>query len=58
MLFLFFVNSALFIESVFLPLKGDEFRFGNMLFTSKFDSGNLQHVEKVAKDQQTLIDSK
>ena len=36
-----------------LPIQGEEFRFGNMVFTSKFDSGNLQKVEKVNKDQST-----
>ncbi|XP_067929451.1 cytosolic carboxypeptidase-like protein 5 [Watersipora subatra] len=33
-----------------LPITGDDFRFGNILFTSKFDSGNLQRVEKVFKE--------
>ena len=27
-----------------------EFRCGGLLFTSKFDSGNLARVEKVSKD--------
>ena len=29
-----------------------ETRFGNLLFTSKFDSGNLARVEKVTKDDE------
>ncbi|KAK7492909.1 hypothetical protein BaRGS_00015856 [Batillaria attramentaria] len=29
-----------------------EFRIGNYLFTSKFDSGNLARVEKVTKDEE------
>lgn len=28
-----------------------EFRVGGLLFTSKFDSGNLARVEKVSKDE-------
>lgn len=27
-----------------------EVRFGNLTFTSKFDSGNLARVEKVSKE--------
>lgn len=29
-----------------------EFRVGGLLFTSKFDSGNLARVEKVSKDEE------
>ena len=27
-----------------------DFRFGNLVFTSKIDSGNLARVEKVTRD--------
>lgn len=29
-----------------------EFRVGSLLFTSKFDSGNLTRVEKVNRDEE------
>lgn len=31
-----------------------EERFGNIIFSSKFDSGNLARVEKVEKDASSL----
>ena len=30
-----------------------EIRFGNLLFTSKFDSGNLARVEKVQNNEES-----
>ena len=31
-------------------MAGIEIRFGSLVFTSKFDSGNLARVEKVVRD--------
>lgn len=47
---MFLLIGNLVSDSSQLPIQGEEFRFGNMVFTSKIDSGNLQKVEKVNKD--------
>ena len=44
-LFIYRVFFEMLLSSLFFQMS--EFRVGGLLFTSKFDSGNLAHVEKV-----------